>query len=87
MAYHSPQSEFVGIDLSSRAIESGRAMIRELGLTNISFHHRDIMDVSEADGRFDYIIAHGVYSWVPQAVREKMLSILKANLGPQGVGC
>jgi methyltransferase-like protein/2-polyprenyl-3-methyl-5-hydroxy-6-metoxy-1,4-benzoquinol methylase len=85
MAYRSPQSEFVGIDLSSRAIESGRAMIRELGLTNISLHHRDIMDVSEADGRFDYIVAHGVYSWVPQTVREKMLSIFKLNLNPQGV--
>src|SRR4029078_8634050 len=85
MAYRSPHSQFVGIDLSRRAIESGRAMIGELGLANISLHHCNIMDVSEADGGFDYIVAHGVYSWVPQTVREKMLSILKRNLNPQGV--
>jgi methyltransferase-like protein/2-polyprenyl-3-methyl-5-hydroxy-6-metoxy-1,4-benzoquinol methylase len=85
MAYRSPESEFVGIDLSRRAIESGRAMIRALGLTNISVHDRDIMDLSEADGRFDYIIAHGVYSWVPQVVRDKILSVFESNLSPQGI--
>jgi hypothetical protein len=43
------------------------------------------MDVSEADGPFDYIIAHGVYSWVPSAVRDKMWSVFESNLNPQGV--
>ncbi len=85
MAYQSPKSEYVGIDLSRTAIEAGQRMTRDLGLSNVSLQHRDIMDVSPADGRFDYIIAHGVYSWVPQAVRDKILSVFAANLTPHGV--
>src|SRR5262249_43524222 len=47
--------------------------------------HYDIMDVDAAFGQFDYIIAHGVYSWVPPDVRAKMLTIFKQNLAPQGI--
>jgi methyltransferase-like protein len=56
-----------------------------LGLENIKLLHCDIMNVDASFGRFDYIIAHGVYSWVPPAVREKMMMIFKQNLAPQGV--
>jgi methyltransferase-like protein len=56
-----------------------------LGSENIKLLHCDIMNVDASFGRFDYIIAHGVYSWVPPAVREKMMMIFKQNLAPQGV--
>ncbi len=87
MAYQLPQSEFVGVDLSFKAVDAGQTMIHELGLSNVSLQHRDIMDVSPADGRFDYIIVHGVYSWVPPAVRDKILSVLATNLAPHGIAC
>jgi SAM-dependent methyltransferase len=86
MALQLPDSEFVGLDLSERSIAIGNANIAALGLRNIALASRDIMDISPADGRFDYIIAHGVYSWVPQAVRDKLLSVYSQNLAPQGVG-
>jgi methyltransferase-like protein/2-polyprenyl-3-methyl-5-hydroxy-6-metoxy-1,4-benzoquinol methylase len=85
MAYHSPQSEFVGVDLSGRSITAGQAMIERLGLSNVSLQHRDIMNISDADGKFDYIIAHGVFSWVPAAVRDKIWSVFEDNLSPQGI--
>lgn len=85
MAAQLPQSEFLGIDLSERAIERGCAAIAELGLHNIALLNRNITDMSAHDGRFDYIIAHGVYSWVPQAVRDKILSVFAQNLAPQGI--
>ena len=85
MACQWPASEFLGVDLSRQAIESGQEMIGQLGLSNVKLQHRDIMGISAADGSFDYIIAHGVYSWVPQPVRDKMLSVFSANLNPQGV--
>jgi SAM-dependent methyltransferase len=85
MAYELPDSEFVGIDLSRRAVEAGQTMIAELRLANVKLQHRDIMTLSAEDGRFDYIIAHGVYSWVPQQVRCKILTVLRQNLTPQGV--
>ncbi|MCP1851244.1 MULTISPECIES: class I SAM-dependent methyltransferase [unclassified Bradyrhizobium] len=85
MAFQYPDSEFIGIDLSGVTIERGQRNIAALGLSNIRLLHCDIMDVDAAFGQFDYIIAHGVYSWVPPIVREKMMSIFKRNLAPQGL--
>jgi len=85
IAYQWPECELLGVDLSRRAIEEGRNEIAALGLTNIELRRLDIAEVTAELGRFDYIIAHGVYSWVPSAVRAKMLEIFKANLAPQGV--
>jgi SAM-dependent methyltransferase len=86
IAYQHPDSEFVGIDLSARTIAIGQRNIAELGLKNVTLKHLSITDVAPDFGTFDYIVAHGVYSWVPDFVRERMWAIYKANLAPQGVG-
>jgi SAM-dependent methyltransferase len=85
MAYHYPDAKFVGIDLSGSSVARGRQNTAALGLRNMELHHLDILDVGPQFGEFDYIISHGVYSWVPDIVRDKMLRIFKANLAPQGV--
>jgi SAM-dependent methyltransferase len=85
MAAQYPGSAFVGIDLSGSAIAHARASAAELGLDNLAFHHRDIMAVTAELGRFDYIIVHGVYSWVPERVRERIIAIFDELLAPQGV--
>jgi SAM-dependent methyltransferase len=85
MAFQYPECQFVGVDLSRRAIEAGSAFVAELGLRNVELRHCDIMDVTEAFGCFDYIVAHGVYSWVPAAVRDKMMAIFAEHLTPNGI--
>lgn len=85
MAYEFPKSCFSGIDLSPVQIGIGLKSIESLGLKNIELLTRSIMGISGADGRFDYIIVHGVYSWVPSEVREKILDICKNNLSDQGI--
>jgi len=80
-----PESRCVGFDLSSRAIESGQKVIDHLGLENCGLRYMDIMEVNEEFGRFDYIIAHGVFSWIPHEVQEKLLDIAKRNLAPNGI--
>jgi methyltransferase-like protein/SAM-dependent methyltransferase len=85
MAYELPQSQFIGVDYSARQVETGQAMIRALGLTNVELRAMDVRDIDESFGQFDYIIAHGLYSWVPQDVREQILVICKQNLAPNGV--
>jgi methyltransferase-like protein/SAM-dependent methyltransferase len=85
MAQDLPGSEFVGIDLSGREIADGQAMVDSLGLTNASLKAMDILDVDAGFGQFDYIITHGIYSWVPPAVQDKILEICKQNLAPNGV--
>jgi methyltransferase-like protein/trans-aconitate methyltransferase len=85
MAFQYPQSEFVGIDLSGLTVERGMRNVQALGLSNITLLHRDIMDVDASFGQFDYIMAHGVYSWVPPPVRNHMMSVFKRNLSANGV--
>lgn len=85
MAFHLPEGEFVGLDLSARQVEAGRRLIDRLGLGNARLLHRDLMDGADDLGRFDYIIAHGLYSWVPEPVRERLLAICAGNLAPGGI--
>lgn len=85
MALQCPGAQLVGIDLSGRAIAHAKAEAAELGLGNVSFEQRDIMAVTTGLGQFDYIIVHGVYSWVPQPVRERILALFGELLAPQGI--
>ena len=85
MAYGLPGSQFLGIDLAATPMARGNARARELGLSNVRLEALDILDFPDDAGPFDYIIAHGIYSWVPLAVREKMMALCGAQLAPHGV--
>ncbi|MBP8002569.1 MAG: class I SAM-dependent methyltransferase [Chloroflexi bacterium] len=85
MALALPESQFVVVDYSARQIEAGQEVATNLGLTNIAFRHLDIMAMDETLGQFDYIIAHGIYSWVPEPVRDRLLAVIKQLLTPHGV--
>jgi SAM-dependent methyltransferase len=82
MAYGLPGSTFCGIDLSGRAIERARRLAGALGLENVRFAHGDL---SAARGEFDYVIAHGVYSWIEPAARDVLLAACRERLRPNGV--
>lgn len=85
MAYAIPGAEFVGFDLAGLPIAYGQERIAELGLRNIRLFQADLMDVGGDLGQFDYIIAHGIYAWVPEAVRDRVMAICKEHLAPNGV--
>jgi SAM-dependent methyltransferase len=85
MAVGLPGSTFVGIDTSRRAIERAQAMTERLGLGNISFEEISIEDYEPPAGGVDYVIAHGVYSWVAEHVRERLLALCAAVLPEHGV--
>ncbi len=85
MALEHPEARFVGIDLSSRQIAEGRSVVERLGLQNLDLRAMSIMDVDQRLGTFDYIVCHGVYSWVPEPVRDKILAICAESLAPDGI--
>jgi methyltransferase-like protein/SAM-dependent methyltransferase len=85
MAYVLPDAEFLGIDASGRQIEGGQAVVEALSLENIALEHVNILDITPEWGVYDYIIAHGVYSWVPPEVQASLLRVCKDNLAPNGV--
>ena len=85
MAAGLPESRFVGIDLSPRQIAEGNEIVTTLGLTNIELKALSILDVDDGFGTFDYIICHGVYSWVPPEVQEGILRVCARHLAANGV--
>jgi SAM-dependent methyltransferase/methyltransferase-like protein len=85
MAEQLPGARFVGIDLSDKQILMAQTIARELGFTNVRFEAADIGTFEVEAGSYDYIIAHGVYSWVPAAIRERVLEICARGLAEQGV--
>ncbi len=85
IAYSYPKTHVVGIDLSQVQIAEGQHMVDALGLNNVELKTMSISDVAEEFGKFDYIICHGVFSWVPGNVQEDVLRICQNNLTPNGV--
>ena len=85
LADRHPGSTFLGVDLSPAAIAQGQRRIDALGLTNLRLEQMDVMDFPAAAGEFDYIVAHGLLSWVPPPVRERVLAIAGRHLAPQGM--
>jgi methyltransferase-like protein/trans-aconitate methyltransferase len=85
MAYGLPNSQFVGIDLSRRQVEEAWRTIRALDTRNVRIEHSSIMDVDASWGTFDYIICHGVFSWVERPVQDKILQIAAERLSEDGV--
>ena len=84
MACGLPDAHFLGIELAARPVELGRGLATALGLSNIELQQRDILDLPADLGEFDYIIAHGVYSWVPAPARDALMSVFARHLAPEG---
>lgn len=85
MAASLPEARFTGCDLSAQAIARATQAAADLGLANVTLLHQDLRELVGADGTFDYIVAHGVYSWVPAPVREALLALAARRLAPNGV--
>ncbi|HND53847.1 MAG TPA: class I SAM-dependent methyltransferase [Pirellulaceae bacterium] len=80
-----PQARLVGIDASRRQIDDGRKVIEELGLKNLELRACDVRDLDSDVEPFDYIICHGVFSWVPPEVQTRILETCRRHLAPHGV--
>jgi SAM-dependent methyltransferase len=85
MALSLPNASFVGVDLSPRQVEMAREFAQIIGVSNVRFEALSISDIDDSIGEFDYILCHGVYSWVPPDVQEAILRVSSRNLAPQGV--
>lgn len=87
MAAGLPDARFMSFDLSPRAVARGASLVRAADLANVTIETTDLLEAAEQlEGPFDYVIAHGLYAWVPEPVRAAALRLMGRVLSPEGVG-
>ena len=85
LANRFPKASFVGVELSKVQCDNAISAANYIGLKNLEVRHASITDIDASLGKFDYIICHGVFSWVPDFVRDAILHVSSANLSERGV--
>src|SRR3954466_7072398 len=86
MVAATPGIRALGIDLAAAPIAEATAAAGEIGLTNLEFRQADVRELTSGSlGSFDYIVAHGVYGWIPADARDALLSAIKTALRPEGI--
>ena len=84
-ALNNEEASLIGVDISATQVSKGNQIISEMGIKNLKLIQKDISDMGDELGKFDYIIAHGIYSWVPQEVRDAILRVIRNSLNPNGL--
>lgn len=86
LAFYRKQGSFVGVDGARSQIEIADARKSQLKLSNIAFISSDFLTAAkQLSGQFDYIIAHGIFSWVPDDIRDALLSLCAERLRHGGL--
>lgn len=85
MAMQLPNSRFIGIDVGAKHITEGKQLIEQLQLRNIHLQQMNVLEYEPTEEKFDYIICHGIFSWVSDQERNKILAICKHHLHPEGI--
>ncbi len=84
-AERNPKAQAVGVDISKVHIAQANATLGKMQIKNVRFEQSDISDIDASFGTFDYIICHGVYSWVPEDVQNAIIDIASKCLAQDGV--
>jgi len=70
MAEALPDSTFLGLDLSEGHVAAARVAAAETGLRNSRAACGSTCWRRRPTGPFDYVLAHGVFSWAAEPARE-----------------
>ena len=85
LALANPDAKYLGIDLSPRQIAAGEARRATLGVANLKLSAKSLADIEAADGDFDFIVCHGVHSWIPEPLRDDLMRVIGQRLAPDGI--
>lgn len=84
-----PGGQFIGVDFNAEAIAQAQALAEAAGLANVRFHALSFAQALQADAVLlppcDFIVSHGVYSWVSEANRQTLQQLVAQRLKPGGL--
>ena len=80
-----PKATFTGIEIAPTQVSVGKTYIDQLGITNLDLLEGDVNESHEHLGTYDYIIAHGFYSWVDEETKDNFLRLCKEHLAENGI--
>jgi hypothetical protein len=85
LALRWPGSRLTGIDLAESSIGQACALATAAGAENTGFLTADLRDFDPGPGAFDFIIAHGFFSWVPDDAKRALLDFCSRHLSANGI--
>lgn len=87
MAAAHPEAQFEGYDFMPEHVARARNMIADVGLENINVTEASFEELAVAapPEPFDYIILHGVWSWVSKENQDFLTEIMGRWLKPGGI--
>lgn len=80
-----PEAEIMGCDIAAPAVEEAVRLAKDAGLCNAEFFTADLRELEFSGRTFDYIIAHGVFSWVEDDAKKSLLDFCSRHLSPNGI--
>lgn len=80
-----PKATFTGIEIAPTQVSVGKTYIDQLGITNLDLLEGDVNESHECLGTYDYIVAHGFYSWVDEETKDNFLRLCKEHLAENGI--
>ncbi|NMJ39937.1 methyltransferase domain-containing protein [Roseomonas sp. JC162] len=90
LAAANPGWDVIGLDLQPVHIAEAREIAAEAGLDNARFIEADLAELDEESSaallpEVDIVICNGVWTWVPDPVRQGIVTLLKSRLRAGGV--
>lgn len=90
LAAANPGWEVIGLDLQPVHVAEARRVAADAGLDNARFIEADVTELDEDRAtrllpELDVVICHGVWTWVPDSVREGIVRLLRHRLKPGGI--
>jgi hypothetical protein len=76
------------VDLCTEEIALARAAADAIPVTNARFERADFRDRtidSRLDAEYDYVLAHGVYSWTTGDARARLLELARDRMAPESL--
>lgn len=86
LAAANPRARFVGVDFIDEHVAFARGLAKKGGVDNFEVHQLDFSELPQHDlGAFDFVVAHGVLSWVGPDKRQAVFDFASSRLRPGGI--